>query len=245
MPRPVRKAKKFQGKEKEQTKTDRMDSPVMSTPLPTRQCVNAPASPALSAIQPEEIAVYQDPETDSDEFGFHTVKGIKKPIPVPSRPKHTDSAAESQPDSYPADDEEDIHGKPLPSKELSPDEKLSSQPKTVPIQPIKPVKKPRTSELLALLPARRKRHQPPRQRKQTANRNTSEIDAGTEVPAKPKLPKKRHVPTADKENDEPSNDEIEWDSETLQRRQVVTAKFAEVDEWDLAYETVDVSFSSQ
>lgn len=250
MPRPARKPKKFKQTEKTQTEEYVVDAPVMSTPLPTRQIIDTPASPALSAIQlEEEIAVYQDPESVSDEFGFHTVKGIKKIVATAIESDDDNSEVEQRPDSYPVDDEEDIYGQPIRTKETSPNpnEPETSPVKLAPLRPSKPVKKLRTSELLGLLPTRRKRHQPPRHQKKMPTMNISDMESDIEPPTKPKQVKKRRVPIADKENDTPeaSDNEGEEDPEVEKRKKAVKAKFAEVDKWALAFETVDVSFSSQ
>jgi len=249
MPRPARKPKKYKPSEAKQGKIpgDVVNVPVMSTPLATKQITAVPASPALSAIEPEkEIVIYQDPQEHSDEFGFHTVKGIKKSAAAAVESVYDQRASDQLPDSYPADDEEDIYGEQLPLQEPSSDIVGAAPPKAVPPRPLKLGKKLRTSELLSLLPARRKRHQPPRQRKKMPTLNTSDIESETNIPAKPKAFKRRRA-QADKENDSPggSENEVEENPEVEGRREIVKAKFAEVDRWDLAFETVDVSFSSQ
>jgi hypothetical protein len=53
----------------------------------------------------------------------------------------------------------------------------------------------------------------------------------------------------DKENAIPDESAGETDSEEerarVERRKVVKKTFAEVDQWEMAFETVDLSFSSQ
>jgi len=251
MPRPARKPKKFKQSEKTGQKQS-VTIPVTSTPLSTKPANDglvSPAPAALSAIQPEEeIAIYQDPENDSDEFGFHTVKGIKKQIATIYDSDNDESVIAQPTDSYPADDEEeDIYGtQELQADGQSVDNIASSPPQVVRPPSPKAVKKLRTSELLPLLPSRRKRHQPPRQRKNLMPKlDTSDLDSDNDIPEKAKVMKKRRLPVADKENNAPDDVEVEEDLEVEERRRVVKAKFAEVDDWDLAFETVDLSFSSQ
>ena len=258
MPRPARKPKRFNAQP--QLPSDEVVAPVASTPVHQRQSTTGIASPGLSPIVRENDFTIYDDETDpqSDEFGFSKVKGIRKPIK--STHIHSDIEEnleddENDVDDNPAEeDEEDLYGLPLPSttKGNVTRESVNVEPSPAPVQitqpkPKKLVRKLRTSELLPLLPARRKRQQSSNIRKKMAAINTSEPESDSEVPVKRKSVKRRRVAVADKENDGPvsSDDDEAEDSGVEERRKVVKAQFAKVDQWEMVFETVDLSFSSQ
>lgn len=112
--------------------------------------------------------------------------------------------------------------------------------------PKKEIRRLRTSDLLPLLPARRKRR-PIRGRKEMPSVNTSDAESEDDGPVKSKHDKKLRV--TDKENDQPKAvvDDInsEKERQIAEQRKTVKARFAEIDKWDLTFETIDLSFSSQ
>jgi hypothetical protein len=258
MPRPTRKPKRFNAQV--QLPSEEVVAPVASTPVHQRQSTTGMASPGLSPITRENDFTIYDDENDpqSDEFGFSKVKGIRKPI----KTAHIDSDMEesleddeNDIDDNPAEeDEEDLYGLPLPSTTKADKTRNSvnvdSSPALLPViqpKPKKQARKLRTSELLPLLPARRKRQQSTNIRKKMASINTSELESDSDIPVKIKSVKRRRVAVADKENDGPvsSDDDEAEDSGVEERRKVVKAQFAKVDQWEMAFETVDLSFSSQ
>jgi hypothetical protein len=257
MPRPARKPKRFNAQP--QLPSEEVAVPVASTPVHQRQSTTGIASPGLSPIERENDFTIYDDENDpqSDEFGFSKLKGIRKPI----KTTHIDSDIEesleddeNDVDDNPAEeDEEDLYGLPLPSttKTNVTRDLINAESSPAPVQvrpkPKKQVRKLRTSELLPLLPARRKRQQSMNIRQKMAAINTSEPESDSDFPVKTKSVKKRRVAVADKENDGPvsSDDDDAEDSGVEERRKVVKAQFAKVDQWEMAFETVDLSFSSQ
>jgi phage gp16-like protein len=72
---------------------------------------------------------------------------------------------------------------------------------------------------------------------QCTSDDDSEVDRVTK-----RRGKKRRV--VDKENDVPE-ETSEEESEVVERRKIVKLKFAEIDQWEMAFESVDLSFSSQ
>jgi hypothetical protein len=242
MPRPPRKPKRF---DPPQTRNIPNDAPVASTPLyPKQSTTGILASPGLSPIKPEsEFSIKQDPP-GSDEFGFSRVKGVKKCIPTIHLDVNIDEEDNDVVD-YDSDDEV-IYGEQLPiQQEIQMSNISNSSPSPpLPPQPKKIINTLRTSELLHLLPARKKRHTSRPQKKVVAI-NTSDMESDEE-PFKLKGKKRR---VSDKENDVPDKLEREIDSEEElkmeKRKQVIKSKFAEVDKWEMAFESVDVSFSSQ
>jgi hypothetical protein len=257
MPRPARKPKRFNAQP--QLPSEEVVAPVASTPVHQRQSTTGLASPGLSPIVREnDFTIYDETDPQSDEFGFSKVKGIRKPI----KSNHINSDIEESleedendvDDNLAEEDEEDLYGLPLPSMTKGNVTRDSDnvEPSPAPVQitqpkPKKPVRKLRTSELLPLLPARRKRQQTSNIREKMAAINTSEPESDSDVPVKRKPVKKRRVAVADKENDGPvsSDDDEAEDSGVEERRKVVKAQFAKVDQWEMVFETVDLSFSSQ
>jgi hypothetical protein len=248
MPRPTRKPKRFNPSN---TQSNLADAPVISTPLHSKQSTTNPqplASPELSPIQREnEFTIYADENKstipEQDHFGFGRVKGVKKafvPIQIDS-----DDADDDDVSLKDEDDDEDIYGEPYVPPTTTEAEEPSKREDSSPLRPTpkkKSVSKLRTSQLLPLLPTRRKR-QPPRPQKKQPSLNTS--DNKPDVPGKSKSVNKRRV-VMDKENDE-LEEEIDSEEERQieERRSIVKKKFAEVDNWEMAFETVDLSFSSQ
>jgi hypothetical protein len=255
MPRPTRKPKRFNSST---TKNNSTDAPVISTPLHSKQSTTNPpplASPELSPIQREnEFTIYDDENKsiipEQDHFGFGRVKGVKKtfvPIQIDSDDADDDFNDENHADDVSVkdeDDDEDIYGEPYVPPATTEAKGPSKNDDSSPLRPTpkkKPISKLRTSQLLPLLPSRRKR-QPPRPQKKQSSHDCS--DAEPDVPVKSKSVKKRRV--ADKENDEPEGEiDSEEERKIEERRKIVKKKFAEVDNWEMAFETVDLSFSSQ
>lgn len=242
MPRPTRKPKRFNPSTSE---TNIVDAPVASTPLQAKQSTTnppPPASPNLSPIQREtEFHIFND-ESNIDQFGFSKVKGVKKPI-VPIEIDSDDDNDEIEaldPVSVKReDDDEDIYG-----EQIVPTKKDVIQPSPLPPTPQKKIiNKLRTSQLLPLLPTRRKR--------QVKKKSVVSLDASDDENGRIKVKsgKKKRVAVVDKENDVPKPNIAEVDSEEEkemeERRNIVKQKFAEVDQWEMAFETVDLSFSSQ
>lgn len=255
MPRPARKPKKFKSMNSESNVSD---APVMSTPVHPKQrgTTNSFASPGLSPIQYEiDSATHNDNSarspTESNDFGFGRVKGVKKAV----FPIHSDSDIDEEANDIDTDldedfekqeDDEDLYGSPpaeLEKIQTSVHED-SSVPRPPRSKPSKSARNPRTSELLPLLPMRRKRK--PSYPQKIPSLDSSDSESETNVPIKKKPIRRREV---DKENDVPKELQEEVDSEgerhREERRKMIKAKFAEVDRWEMAFETVDVSFSSQ
>jgi hypothetical protein len=255
MPRPTRKPKKFNPKDVE---TNTVNGPVMSTPVHPKQhdTTNAFASPGLSPIQYEADSTIHDDDDDTrnltktNDFGFGRVRGVKKTV----FPIHTDSDidekadddADGDDDSVEYESDEDLYGS-RPAKLGQNQSSVhgdSPSPRQHQPKPKKPVRKLRTSELLPLLPTRRKRK--PTRSSKIPSLDTSDMEPEASVPVKRKPAKRREV---DKENDVPEELQIEIGSDEErqieERRKMIKAKFAEVDRWEMAFETVDVSFSSQ
>ena len=258
MPRPTRKPKRFNPAQLEGNTAE--EAPVVSTPLHSNQSTTnpppPPASPDLSPIQRESnFAIYDDTIPESDEFGFLKVKGIKKTIVPIQIDSDVDDEADDEIDaedevvSLKQEDDEDIYGEQIVVRTTNSEEgdiiqSPPVEPRTQPHAQKKPIRNLRTSQLLPLLPARRKRHG---QKKVVASLDTSDND-DDDVDVKSKSHgKKRRV--VDKENDVPEGRVEDIDSEEErameERRDIVKRKFAEVDQWEMAFETVDLSFSSQ
>jgi hypothetical protein len=245
MPRPVRKPKRFIAA---QTQKETL---VVSTPLHPKHATAEFASPELSPIQRDtDFTIYQDQDDngpESDGFGFSRVKGIKKSISTKQPVSDIDDDAPIDDDVD--DEEDDIYGvqptRPVDVNDPPSTANIPSSPPAPQPKPKKPVRQLRTSQLLSLLPTRRKR--PQRQSKKMSTLNTSDAESDTEIPVKSKSSKKRRV--VDKENAVPDESAGETDSEEErareERRKVVKKTFAEVDQWEMAFETVDLSFSSQ
>jgi hypothetical protein len=257
MPRPARKPKKFKPEEPQGAQNGEVDVPVVSTPLhPSLSAANPIMSPGLSPIQPtNDFAGNSNDEggktvkPEFDEFGFGKIKGVKKPISATQLDFDADDEADFHDidDDNPEDDD-DIYGEPYAPPAEENDLSLSAQAESSPVAvpPPKPkVRKVRTSQLLPLLPARRKRQSRHPQKKQVTP-NTSDAESEQEDIVKSKPVKKRRV--VDKENDVPDvseNDNSEEERAMEERRKIIKKKFAEVDQWEMAFETVDLSFSSQ
>ena len=256
MPRPARKPRKFFPS---QPKTDDANLPAASAQSQSEQPVAPSDHHLVRELSPKtDFTIYNDisnNDEESDEFGFGKVKGVKKvvvPLEIDSDVDDEDNNSVSDDDhAVKQEDDEDLYGTPYVSyikdseiKEPG-DGKPTSQPAPEP-RLKKKVRKLRTSELLPLLPTRRRR-QPIRPQKKVPALNTSDAESDDDGPVKSKSFKKRQV--VDKENDESKLVEDDLDSEEERqmekRRKAVKEKFAEVDRWDLAFEAVDLSFSSQ
>ena len=99
--------------------------------------------------------------------------------------------------------------------------------------PGKPSCTVRTSELLTLLPERHARpHTISKSRARTAKSRKGTVD-------------NEEAASTDKENDVYEEEDSEEMREREKRRKVVRKKFKEVDNWELEFESVDLSFSSQ
>jgi hypothetical protein len=253
MPRPTRKPKRFNPSNAESNPSD---APVISTPLHPKQSTTNPpplASPELSPIQRDnEFTIYGDENKstipEQDHFGFGRVKGVKKtfvPIQIDSDDADDDLDDENDVEDGSVkdeDDDEDIYGEPYVAPTPTEAEESSKQEDSSPVLPTpkkKSISRLRTSQLLPLLPTRRKR-QPPRPQKKQPPHDCS--DTELDVPIKSKSVKKRRV--VDKENEGPEEIDSEEERQIEERRKIVK-KFAEVDNWEMAFETVDLSFSSQ
>ena len=253
MPRPTRKPKRFNPSNAESNPND---APAISTPLHPKQSTTNPpplASPELSPIQrDDEFTIYADENKstipEQDHFGFGRVKGVKKtfvPIQIDSDDADDDLDDENDVDDGSVkdeDDDEDIYGEPYVAPTPTEAEEPSKREDSSPVRPTpkkKSISRLRTSQLLPLLPTRRKR-QPQRSQKKQPSPDCS--DAELDVPIKSKSAKKRRV--ADKENEGPEEIDSEEERQIEERRKIVK-KFAEVDNWEMAFETVDLSFSSQ
>ena len=254
MPRPTRKPKRFN---RSNTESNPTDAPVISTPLHSKQSTTNPpplASPELSPIQREnEFTIYVDENKstipEQDHFGFGRVKGVKKTfvsiqIDSDDGDDGGDEHLEDDLSVKEEDDDEDIYGEPYIPPTTTEAVEPSKYEDSSPVRPTpkkKSISKLRTSQLLPLLPTRRKR-QPPRPQKKQSSHDSS--GAELDVPIKSKSVKKRRV--ADKENDGPEEEiDSEEERQIEERRKIVKKKFAEVDNWEMAFETVDLSFSSQ
>jgi hypothetical protein len=238
MPRPSRKPKRLDflaQQNKEPT------SPVKSTNVhPSHSTTNPPLSPNFIPINDNvNFPIYEDEDAPlQDEFGFSQVKGIKKSvISMPVESDSDNDVDDNQP-SKEEEDAEDLYGDPegIEDRQSSPPRPQSPVPKLM-----KPIRQPtRTSQLLPLLPARKKRSST-RQQKKMPPQCTSDDDSEVDTATKSRGKKRRVV---DKENDVP-DDANEEESEVVERRKIVKLKFAEIDRWEMAFETVDLSFSSQ
>src|ERR1700737_4549895 len=176
MPRPLRKPKRFNP-----SKSQVSSTVVVSTPIHPNRPTSAFASPGLSPIQNEnDFAIYHDKAGNGpelDEFGISRVNGIKRPI---TRKQTNSEIDEDLPtdDDLPADDEEeDIYGEPAyPTDMNEPPSTADIESPSTPAphpKPKKPIRHLRTSELLSLLPTRRKRI-PHRPSKKMSSLNTSD-----------------------------------------------------------------------
>jgi hypothetical protein len=242
MPRPVRKPKRFVPTE---SRKERIETLVVSTPIHPKHSTAAFASPELSPIQRDDFIIHQDQDhngPDSDEFGFARTKGIKRTVGKEEQDSNVDDDVSS---------DEDIYGTPLPKSAALTATPATNYPSSPPApQPQPKIKKPirqlRTSQLLQLMPTRRKRLVK-RPSQKNSGLTTSDAESDNEVPVKPKISRKRRI--VDKENAMPEESSAETDSEEdlarEERRKLIKEKFAEVDQWEMAFESVDLSFSSQ
>ena len=242
MPRPLRKPKKLATLNAQGVTAS---APVISTPVhETNSITTRLLSPNLSPIQDAvNFPIFEDESVPlHDEFGFSQVRGIKKA--VVSMPLDSDSGDDID-DNQPSkgddvENDEDLYGVPPdPAATECPPSTPPAPIQTPKRQPKKRTRRPRTSELLCLLPARKKRNTTRPQRKQLATAN-SDADKDDDAAVK-NGPKKGGL---DKENDTPE-ESSETEFEVVERRAIVKHKFAEIDQWEMAFETVDLSFSSQ
>jgi len=246
MPRPARRPKRFKQTQKQIHEEEHVvDVPVASTPVHTNQIAPWLTSPGggLSPIQQKDtFSISKDADVDPDEFGFHVLRGVTRPITT-----RAESDQEQMPEeSSVGEIEEDIYGTAEPCMKPSPS--LDNTPSPPRITPsLKSRRNLRTSELLPLLPARRKRRHPPQQQRKMPNIDTSDTDSDAGMPPKSKFVGRKRRPVEDKENVLPveSDREPAEEPDVLERRKAVRAKFVEVDKWEMAFETVDLSFSSQ
>ena len=241
MPRPTRKPKKLASL---RSQIEPALAPVMSTPVHTAHLSgNPPESPNLTPIPDNANFPIYEHETVpvQDEFGFSQVRGIKKNVvAMPVVSDSDDDIDDNQPRKAEEEDEE-LYG--VPRNQQRTESPLSSpaRPQAPVARPKKPTRPPRTSELLPLLPVRKKRYPARDQQKKMPALRTSDIDSEDDTAAKDGGKKRR---VADKENDAPE-ETSEEEAEVVGRRKIVKQKFAEIDRWEMAFETVDLSFSSQ
>jgi len=240
MPRPSRKPKKLAALD--HPNEDFTASIVSTNVDPTHSAANPPLSPNLKPIDDNvNFPIYEEEDVSlQDEFGFSQVRGIKKS--VISIPIESDSDGDVD-DNQPSKEEaEDLYGV-TPDPEGTEDRQSSPPRPPSPVPKLrKPIRQPlRTSELLPLLPARKKRYQTRRQQKKMPALCTSDGDSKVDATMKNRGKKRRVV---DKENDAPE-ESSEEESEVVERRKIVKLKFAEIDLWEIAFENVDLSFSSQ
>jgi hypothetical protein len=239
MPRPTRRPKKF-------NEAPQTEGEVVQSVVPAEEFI---AAPAVADTVPAEIEEGDFP----DEFGFSRVKGVKKLV----HEEETHPELESTNQFVDEEEEEDnLSTRVLPAVSSAPpsDELTSdSSPPAITVQPTKPVKPAkalRTSDLLPLLPTRRTHLPSHKQKPKSRGKKSVDLDSeDVQSPVKVKSSKKKRIVVEDKENKEPEVVENEIDSEEEvereERRKLVRKKFHEVDEWQMAFETVDVSFSSQ
>src|ERR1700721_937295 len=157
MPRPVRRPRKFQKKPETEEVIENGENiegeivdidennehddilPIASTPLHKSQTVKNIVSPNISPIRPKTtFSICEDTE-DIDEFGFHTVKGIKNQvlaIPV---------LFDQEEDEIPSIAKEDISDTTTEPRS-EPSEINPPSPRRPHLSNIKPPRKLRTSE---------------------------------------------------------------------------------------------------
>jgi hypothetical protein len=223
MPRPKRKLKKFTPKPPAQEDLQPIPSPPLLDdvpPNPPSDSLDVTSIPAHEESPPTEILPIND-------FGFSQVRGIKRTII--SIPSDSDVDQLPPPDDPQNDSDEDTPVKrEYPPSDAASSSTLSACPTPSPKK--RAVPKVRTSELIHRLPIRRKR---------IADPPSSDEDVPVRR-AKGKSGKKRPVAVEDKENEGPSDggDGKEWAVE-------VKGRFAEIDRWEMEFESVDLSFSSQ
>ena len=256
MPRPKRKPKKF--KTQSPANAPR-ETPVSSGPLPDPATYESPPSNEPIPLADDDAInpkIHDRVMKEYNDFGFSAVRGIKRTVvPVhadsnineePDPINQVDSEQENIPPTKPEERGGDIYGVDATSSSSS----LSPVPTPSPPPKRKPVRKLRTSELMDLLPRRRKtldKSAPPRQ-PLVPSLDSSDDDGEHQVPPPPrakgkKVAKKncRAVAVEDKENSIPVQD----DGSSEERWNVVKGKFAEIDRWEMDFEVVDLSFSSQ
>jgi len=255
MPRPKRKPKKF--KTQSPANAPR-ETPVSSGPLPDPATYESPPSNEPIPLADDDAInpkIHDRVMKEYNDFGFSAVRGIKRTVV----PVHADSNINEEPDPInqvdgeqenipPAKPEEsggDIYGVDAASSPSS----LSPVPTPSPSPKRKPVRKLRTSELMHLLPRRRKKvgkSAPPRQ-PLVPSLDSSGDESEQQVPpprAKCKRAAKKNrgaVVVEDKENTIPVQD----DGSSEERWNAVKSEFAEIDKWEMDFEAVDLSFSSQ
>ena len=245
MPRPARKPKRF-NPSKEQNDSVAVH-PVASTPVHSKDSTTGfPASPGFSPIKPRsEIPIYEDPDPPSDEFGFSKVKGSKNAISINNTGSTINEEESSIVDDH-FNDDDSCRKQPLAKRNEIPTAPKadSSSPTPLPASKHKkPIRRFRTSELLPLLPARRKRPTRVIQKEMPIINTSDENSDGEVVHSKGR----KQIRTLEKENDSIERAELdsEEEAEMNNRREMIKKKFAAVDKWDLVFENVDVSFSSQ
>jgi hypothetical protein len=225
MPRPKRKPKKFTSKAPPQEDHQQIPSP----PFPNDTPPNPPSDPLNVTSRPNDEESPPSETVPINDFGFSQVRGVKRaiiPIPSDSDVDQLPILDDPQNDSY-EDTPVTYEHPPLDAASSS---TLSACPTPSPSPKRQSVPKVRTSELIHRLPIRRKR---------VANAPSSNEDSPRR-PAKGRSGKKRQVGVEDKENEGPSDegDGKEWAPE-------VKGRFAEIDRWEMEFESVDLSFSSQ
>jgi hypothetical protein len=268
MPRPKRKPKPF----KRHPTPSSPRQPVSVAPHPEPAPPDPPRSTEQSPM-PRDSGEDHAVVVEHSDFGFNAVRGIKRTvisIPADSDPEHEEPVHTVR---EPVDvdeakvpvkqvSDEDIYGdRTTPFDHTSSLSTLSPVPTPRPSSPLKkpPLRTLRTSDLLHFLPTRRKRSSkhPTKSRKPVtlgSSEDESEADNGEagEQPAPrrraKRAPKGGRVCASleeDKENDDPGS-EMEEEREGEGRwRDTVKSKFAEIDRWEMDFESVDLSFSSQ
>jgi len=229
MPRPFRKPKKFNPQQMQNTT---VDVPVISTPVHAKYSTTGIASPGLSPIQrKDDFTIFNDD---------HAEQSTDKALQSNTNIETIDETVEEE--IHAEEEEEDIYGAHPPTKSaVEHEHEPSPTPQVKPSKPVKAARHLRTSELLSQMPTRRKRTV--RQPKMSITLDSDCSDAETHTKTHAKSKKKRVV--KDKENAEPAEESESEDDEVVERRKVIKSKFAEVDNWEMAFEEVDLSFSSQ
>jgi hypothetical protein len=243
MPRPLRKPKKFASAT---SQNETAAAPIVSTPVRhAHSNTSRLLSPNLSPIpDTANFPIFQDESVPlHDEFGFSRVRGIKKTVIAMPTEFDSDADIDDNQPSKEDDVDEDLYGVPPDPAAREDRPSPPSMPQSPKPRPKKAIRHPRTSELLCLLPTRKKRRptQPQRkQRKQLRTLATSDVNSDDDTT------RKRYGKTdaVDKENDAPE-ESSETEPEIVERRTIVKQKFAEIDRWEMAFESVDLSFSSQ
>ena len=242
MPRPLRKPKKFASAT---SQNETAAVPIVSTPVHhPHSNTSRLLSPNLSPIpDTANFPIFQDESVPlHDEFGFSRVRGIKKSVTAMPTEFDSDVDIDDNQPSKEDDVDEDLY-------EVPPDPATEDRPSPPAIlqspkpQSKKAIRHPRTSELLCLLPTRKKRcpNQPQRkQRKQLRTFGTSDVNSDDDTTRK----NRGKTDVVDKENDAPE-ESSGTNLGLSERRAIVKQKFAEIDRWEMAFESVDLSFSSQ